>query len=547
MTPVPPTPRSVLAIDRLSVDYRLPTGSENRAVAEASLTVGSGEFVALVGESGSGKSTLAKAVVGQLPASARIAAGSSISIGAQEIVGAPERTLRALRGAAIGFVPQDPRRGLHPLQRIGAQIVEALRAHRPLSRAAARVRAEQLLEQVGISEPRRRANQYPHEFSGGMLQRVLIAIAVAGEPRLIVADEPTSALDATVQRQILDLLRSLSSGQDRGLLLITHDLSVASRYSDTSYVMRHGRIIENGATSTVFEYPREEYTRALIRASPRIRRAEPVPARHVEVPNESVLLRAEAISRRVPARAEGSWRRTETTLVEDVSFALRRGSTLALVGESGAGKTTVGRLALDLDPLSDGEIVFAGDRLSAQDREARREFRRRTQLIPQSAAVTFDPRYTVAEVIGEPIRANGGSAAAAAGRVSLLLEEVGLPAAFADRSPLELSGGQQQRVAIARALSLEPHLLVCDEPTSALDVTVQATIVSLLRRLQREHDIGMLFISHDLALVSEIADEVVVLQHGRVVESGSTAAVLQQPLAEYTRELVAAAQPAPAP
>jgi peptide/nickel transport system ATP-binding protein len=311
--------------------------------------------------------------------------------------------------------------------------------------------------------------------------------------------------------------------------------------------MRHGRIIENGATSTVFEYPREEYTRALIRASPRIRRAEPVPARHVEVPNESVLLRAEAISRRVPARAEGSWRRTETTLVEDVSFALRRGSTLALVGESGAGKTTVGRLALDLDPLSDGEIVFAGDRLSAQDREARREFRRRTQLIPQSAAVTFDPRYTVAEVIGEPIRANGGSAAAAAGRVSLLLEEVGLPAAFADRSPLELSGGQQQRVAIARALSLEPHLLVCDEPTSALDVTVQATIVSLLRRLQREHDIGMLFISHDLALVSEIADEVVVLQHGRVVESGSTAAVLQQPLAEYTRELVAAAQPAPAP
>jgi peptide/nickel transport system ATP-binding protein len=380
-----------------------------------------------------------------------------------------------------------------------------------------------------------------------MLQRVLIAIAVAGEPRLIVADEPTSALDATVQRQILDLLRSLSSGQDRGLLLITHDLSVASRYSDTSYVMRHGRIIENGATSTVFEYPREEYTRALIRASPRIRRAEPVPARHVEVPNESVLLRAEAISRRVPARAEGSWRRTETTLVEDVSFALRRGSTLALVGESGAGKTTVGRLALDLDPLSDGEIVFAGDRLSAQDREARREFRRRTQLIPQSAAVTFDPRYTVAEVIGEPIRANGGSAAAAAGRVSLLLEEVGLPAAFADRSPLELSGGQQQRVAIARALSLEPHLLVCDEPTSALDVTVQATIVSLLRRLQREHDIGMLFISHDLALVSEIADEVVVLQHGRVVESGSTAAVLQQPLAEYTRELVAAAQPAPAP
>jgi peptide/nickel transport system ATP-binding protein len=204
-------------------------------------------------------------------------------------------------------------------------------------------------------------------------------------------------------------------------------------------------------------------------------------------------------------------------------------------------------LALDPDPLSDGEIVFAGDRLSAQDREARREFRRRTQLIPQSAAVTFDPRYTVAEVIGEPIRANGGSAAAAAGRVSLLLEEVGLPAAFADRSPLELSGGQQQRVAIARALSLEPHLLVCDEPTSALDVTVQATIVSLLRRLQREHDIGMLFISHDLALVSEIADEVVVLQHGRVVESGSTAAVLQQPLAEYTRELVAAAQPAPAP
>ncbi len=527
----------LLRIDSLTVDYVTRHHAE-RAVHEVSLEVEAGQVVALVGESGSGKTTLASTVAGQLPATARVAEHSRVDLAGVDVVRAARTELDALRGSVVGFVPQDPRRSLHPLKRVGDQIAEVLLKHRVASGRDVRARVIELLEKVGIDDPPTRSRQYPHEFSGGMQQRALIAIAIAARPGLIVADEPTSALDVTVQKQILTLLTSLVADDGVSVLLVTHDLALAAEHSDVTHVMRSGVLVESRPTAELFERPAAEYTRALLRSSPQIRVRADEPRQPAAAPQD-IVLRAENVTRRIRLHSQGLRRgKRYFTPVDDVSFVVRRGATLAIVGESGAGKTSLGRLALGLDRPDEGRVVFEDNDIAGLDRAGWRGFRRGTHLIPQNPAVSFNPLFTVAQVIAEPLAAHGLDRAAVAGRVTELLEHVNLPASVAGKRALELSGGQQQRVAIARAVSLNPRLIVCDEPTSALDVTVQARIIDLLHRLQAETQVSFLFISHDLALVSEIADDIVVLRRGRVAESGRTSRVLAHAESPYTRTLL---------
>lgn len=526
----------ILTVERLSIAYT-GDGYHEKAVEDASLQVRPGNIVALVGESGSGKTSLARAAVGQLPANAEVANVSRVELAGIDVLGAPRRRLDALRGSVVGFIPQDPRRSLHPLKRIGAQIAEVLHKHRVCAKADVPGRVEALLAEVGIDEPPTRAKQYPHEFSGGMLQRALIAIALAAEPALIIADEPTSALDVTVQKQILALLTRLVADNDIAILLVTHDLAVASQVSDETVVMQRGRIVESRPTAELFARPGSDYTRTLLAASPRIELAE----RDLPVPPEPAadpVLRVDDVVREI--RLRGPWRgpRRYFRPVDDVSFAVHRGQTVGLVGESGAGKSSLGRLALGLDSPDEGQVLFQGRDLATLTRAERRDFRRATHVIPQNPATSFDPRFSVEQIVAEPLLAAGESRSATRARVADLLDQVGLPASFARKGGLELSGGQQQRVAIARAISLNPAFIVCDEPTSALDVTVQARIIELLRRLQRETQVGFLFISHDLAVVSELASHVVVLRRGRMAERGAVGTVLRNPVNPYTHELI---------
>ena len=522
-------PAPVLQVRDLGVAYTTAAGIE-AAVEGVTFDVPAGRIVALVGESGSGKTTVGKVVGGLLPPNARIADASAAVLGGVDVVAASPTTLRALRGAVVGYVPQDPRRSLHPLKRIGDQITEVLLEHRVCSRGESRDRVGALLEKVGIGGDR--ARQYPHELSGGMLQRVLIAIAIAGRPSLIVADEPTSALDVTVQKQIMTLLTRIVADDGVSILFITHDLDLVSAYADETVVMRHGRVVDQGRTLELFAAPGADYTRALLRSSPEI---EPrAPRTSVGEPP----LRVEGVVREVRLRGADWGKGRLFRPVDGVSLSVPRGRTVAVVGESGAGKTSLARLVLGLDRPHEGKVLFDGRDLASLDRAERRAFRRATHLIPQNPASSFDPRYSVASVIAEPLLHAGADRAEVRGRVAELLEQVDLPASFARRSALELSGGQQQRVAIARAISLDPQLIVCDEPTSALDVTVQARIIELLRTLQDRLGVSYLFISHDLAVVSQLADHVVVLRQGRVVEDGAASDVLTAPQSDYTRELL---------
>ncbi|WP_456696936.1 nickel ABC transporter ATP-binding protein NikE [Aeromicrobium sp. P5_D10] len=524
----------VLSITGLGVAYE---SSHYREVAveDFELSILPGEIVAVVGESGSGKTTVAKAVTGLLPSSAQVSPGGSIRINGVELLDAPGSVVEALRGAVVSFVPQDPRRSLHPLKRIGAQIGEVLLRHRVCARDDIRSHVAELLEKVGIDHPAQRARQYPHELSGGMLQRVLIAIAIAAKPALVIADEPTSALDVTVQKQVLTLLTGLVASDGISILLVTHDLELAAAYSDSTVVLHRGRLVERRVTGDFFAGPITDYTRALLRASPTLTPREPR-----ERPAAPPVLKVENVVRELRLRGEGRWTRsTPFRPVDDVSFDVPEASTVAIVGESGAGKTSLARLVLGLDKPQDGRIVFDGHDIGRLDRAGRRTFRRATQFVPQNPASSFDPRFSVEAVIAEPLRHAGVTRGDARRQVIKLLDQVGLPGKFADKGALELSGGQQQRVAIARAISLRPRFIVCDEPTSALDVTVQARIIELLRDLQEATGISYVFISHDLAVVSELADEIVVLRHGSVVESGSAADVLTRPVHAYTRELIA--------
>ncbi|MBA4859553.1 ABC transporter ATP-binding protein [Nocardia farcinica] len=520
----------LLRIDQLRVTYRSGGGTVT-ALAGASLTVAPGEVVALVGESGSGKSTLAHAVIGLLPRAARVG-GGHIEFAGLRVDTADERTLRRLRGARIGFVPQDPGLSLNPVRRVGDQIAEALRVHGLADPRTARARVLDLLDEVGLERSQRWERRYPHELSGGQRQRVLIAIALACGPELIIADEPTSALDATVARRVLDRLAERIGARGTAVLLITHDLAMAAERADRLVVLADGEIVESGRPADLLTAPRHSYTARLLAASPSLR---PAPARPARPATGAPLLVLREVHKRYRTPAG------TVTAVDGVGFELRRGETLALVGESGSGKSTTARIALRLTGADRGSVTFDGHDITAVRGARLRALRRRFQVVYQNPYGSLDPRQSLATIIAEPLRAFGiGDRAARRARVRELLGQVALPEHYAVRRPAELSGGQRQRVAIARALALHPDLLVLDEPVSALDASVQAQILDLLERLQSELDVSYLFISHDLAVVRRISDHVAVMRHGKVVESGPTAAIFDAPRHEYTAELLAA-------
>jgi peptide/nickel transport system ATP-binding protein len=514
------------------------------AVRGIDLDIAPGEVVSLVGESGSGKSTIGTALLGLLPANARVTAGTITVTGPDgpiEVTGAPERVLRRLRGAVVGLVPQDPMVGLNPTKRVGAQVAGPIRL-RGVRGPQVDAEVLEFLGQAGVDDPVLRARQYPHQLSGGLRQRVLIAVALAGRPRLIVADEPTSALDVTVQRRILDHLEGLVRGSGTSLLMITHDLALAADRSDRVVVLAGGRIVERGSPRSILVAPAQEYTRRLIAAAPGLAHGGRIVPRH---PAPTVADAADPVLRLVGAgkryplpRGHGAG---TFAALEDVSLEVRPGRTHALVGESGSGKTTALRLALGLERPSSGTVQLGDTDVTGLGWRATRPLRRQVQLVHQNPFASLDPRFTVGQSITEPLVSFGiGDRRERTARARELLEQVALPASYLDRLPSELSGGQRQRVAIARALAPRPRTVLLDEPVSALDVSVQDQILALLVRLQEQLGLSYLFVSHDLAVVAQIAHSVTVLRRGRVMEEGPVATVFGDPQDDYTRELIAA-------
>jgi peptide/nickel transport system ATP-binding protein len=498
------------------------------AVRGVDLAVHAGQTVAIVGESGSGKSTTAAAILGLLPTGGRITAGR-IEFDGDDLTAATRRKLRAVRGSGIGYVPQDPMTNLNPVWRVGFQVREALRANN-VDRSAV-----DLLADAGLPDPSLQARQYPHQLSGGMAQRALIAIGLAGRPRLLIADEPTSALDVTVQRRVLDHLQQLTGESGTAVLLITHDLALAAERAEQLIVMNRGQVVESGAAQAILHDPQHPYTQRLVAAAPSLR-AAPVTRPSAQSPDVIVASGLTKVySRGTP------WSKTEVRAVDDVSFRLRRGTTLAIAGESGSGKSTLARMVLGLLEPSSGTVVFDGFRTSPSSRQEALAFRRKIQPVFQNPYASLDPMYSVAQIIDEPLRIHRvGDRGQRQQVVRELAEQVALPSSLLNRRPRELSGGQRQRVAIARALALRPEVVVCDEAVSALDVLVQAQILDLLAELQAELGLTYLFISHDLAVIRQIADEVMVMRAGRVVEHAATEDVFARPQHEYTQQLLAA-------
>lgn len=546
---------------------RVAFGDAEPVVRDVSFTLTPGRVLALVGESGSGKSVSAMSVLGLLPPEARVA--GSVRFRGEELVGASDDTLRAVRGAGIGVVFQEPMNSFTPVLSIGTQVAEAIRAHpTDLDRAAVSARIDELLRAAGLTDPERIRKAYPHELSGGQLQRAMIAMALAGDPVALIADEPTTALDVTVQAGILDLLRRLGRERSLAVLLITHDMGVVADVADELLVMRRGDPVEHGTVAEVFAHPSADYTRELLAAVPSLE-ARPAPATPAAGPEtrpgrqdaapgtravssdaslgpaEASLAEASRASRPLVAQLRDvavRYSRRGGPTVSGIELDLRAGETVGLVGESGSGKSTIGRALAGLVPVVAGSVEVDGSDLRTAKGRRLRELRSRVGIVFQDPASSLNPRQTIGWSIAEPLLVHGtASAADRAERVRDLLTAVQLDPSWAERFPHQLSGGQRQRVAVARALALRPALVIADEPTSALDVTVQAAVLDLLAQLQDEFGFGMLLISHDLAVVRQLADEVVVLHDGRVVERGTTDAVLDDPQQDYTRMLLAAA------
>jgi peptide/nickel transport system ATP-binding protein len=509
----------------------------SEVVHGVSFAVGAGRTLAIVGESGSGKSVALLAATGLLPPGASVQ--GSVLFQQREILGLSESRLRALRGAGIGYVFQDPSSNLHPLKTVGRQIAEAISVHRRMSRAALRARAIELLDEVGIKEPARRLHDYPHQFSGGMRQRVMIAIAIAMNPAVIIADEPTTALDVTVQASILRLLKRLQQRHGTALVFVSHDLAVVSEIADDIAVMRHGVVVESGPAAQVQETPAHVYTRELLDAS----RHAPVPASPARQPVPAVapLLVVDGITRSFPQ--PGWFAKPPVPVLHDVSFALHEGEILGLVGESGSGKSTIGRIVAALDRPDSGSVTLEAQRYAVPGTgplKVSPSLRAAVQVIFQDPYGTLNPRQRVRSILSEPFvnntRLGPGEIAE---RVTRLMERVALPVELLDRFPAHLSGGQRQRVAIGRAIALQPRVVVADEPVSALDSSTQRKIIELLRSIRATERVSFLFISHDLGVVAELCDRVIVLEGGRVVEAGPAAAVLKNPQHSYTKKLVA--------
>jgi peptide/nickel transport system ATP-binding protein len=532
-----PARETVLSIRDLSVAFTTSRG-EVHAVRHVNLDVASGETVAIVGESGSGKSTLAACVNRLLADNGRIASGT-VMLKDIDITAASEKAMTSIRGSRIGLVPQDPMTSLNPVMKIGAQIVEALKVHDRASGGAAKQEAIRLLEGAGIADASARFNQYPHEFSGGMRQRVLIAMALACRPEVLLADEPTSALDVTVQRLVLDQMGELASELGAAVLLITHDLALAAERADRVAVMYRGEIVETGAAADVVAHPQHEYTRRLLAAAPGMASAKVAPVRNPgsDVNEPQTLLEVSDAVKKYRIRGA----RQPFLALDRVSLTIGRGETVAIVGESGSGKSTTARLALRLENADEGTVRFRGTDISTLSRLDMLEFRRAVQPVFQNPYASLDPRYTIGQVVAEPLRVHKIGNAASRNRAVLdLLDKVAIPSTFAERFPHELSGGQRQRIAIARALALDPEIVVMDEAVSALDVLVQEQILDLMVSLQKELGLSYLFISHDLAVVRLVAHRVYVMRAGKVVESGEPDAIFSDPREDYTRQLIEA-------
>ncbi|MGZ9830090.1 dipeptide ABC transporter ATP-binding protein [Tsukamurella ocularis] len=560
------SPSPLLEIRDLVVEFDV-QGKPVPAVRGANLTVYPGQTVAIVGESGSGKSTTAAAVMGLLQGTGKVASGQIVFDG-QDLSKASEKDFQKIRGDGIGLVPQDPNTNLNPLWRVGFQIKETLKANNA-EEGDAKKRAIALLAEAGMKDPDKRVNQYPHEFSGGMKQRALIAIGLACRPKLLIADEPTSALDVTVQRQILDHLDTLTSDLGTAVLLITHDLGLAAERASHLVVMYKGRVVESGPALEILQDPQHEYTKRLVSAAPSLsaRRSEipPVAAAVTDVaeagaggsdagletakaalrdsaakgPAEVVV--AANLVKDFPIRGSLPFQSSDFRAVDDVSFTMLRGTTTAVVGESGSGKSTVARMVLGLLEPTSGTVEFDGKDVTTLRGAEAKAFRRRVQPVFQNPYGSLDPMYSIYRAITEPLVVHSiGDKTSRVERAKELLEMVAMPADTMHRYPNELSGGQRQRVAIARALALNPEVIVLDEAVSALDVLVQAQILTLLEGLQQELGLTYLFITHDLAVVKQIAHQTLVMAGGKVVESGPTDQVYDNPTSDYTRTLIAA-------
>jgi peptide/nickel transport system ATP-binding protein len=525
----PDVPTALLEISDLRVDF----APERPAVNRIDVRVDRGEVVALVGESGSGKSMTARAVLGLLPPGAR--AEGSVRLDGEEILGAGESVMNRVRGARISLIFQEPQSALNPARRVSWQIREALRAHRRMPAAQARERVIELLRQVEMPEPEKRAGYFPHQLSGGQKQRVAIALALANDPEVLIADEPTTALDVTVQAEILSLLSRIRDRMGMAVLLITHDMGIVAQHADRVVVLNQGNVVEARETVPLFAEPRHAYTRQLLDAVPRVPQPAELAGQAPERPAAPVVLGYESVS----IDYHGRRGTRPFRAVHDVSLDVRGGEVLGLVGESGSGKTTLGRAAAGLIRPTAGRVLIEGDDLAEIGRVRLRELRRDLAFVHQDPASALDPRLSAGTSIREPLDIHGvGTAAERAARVAELLDAVRLPAALADRLPHQLSGGQRQRVALARALALRPRLVIADEPTSSLDVSVQAGILALFTDLQRELGFACVFISHDLAVIHGVTDRIAVLQAGKLVESGPTAQVYARPASAYTRALI---------
>jgi peptide/nickel transport system ATP-binding protein len=527
----------VLDARNISVTFKVEGGTVN-AVKNVSFALRKGETIAIVGESGSGKSVTARAVMRLLTKRATVGKDASVILAGQDVLKLPESEMRKLRGSRVSMIFQEPMSSLNPVYTIGAQICEVLHLHNKISRADAMAKTIELLREVQIPEPESRVKQYPHQLSGGQRQRVMIAIALANRPDILIADEPTTALDVTVQAQILNLIKDLKTKYGMAVILITHDLTVVRQFADRVYVMQHGEVKEHNTTKTLFENPQHPYTKRLLSSDPR-GIAKPLEG------NPPSILVGNNLRVTYTLKRGGLFNATYHPLqaVDGLSLDLKRGETLGLVGESGSGKTTFGQALIRLLTPQEGEISFDGTRIERLSRAELRPFRSRMQIVFQDPFSSMNPRMSVRQIIEEGLIVNGigGGDAERLERVKTALKDAGMPIDILSRFPHEFSGGQRQRLAIARAIAMEPEFIMLDEPTSALDLSVQAQIIELLRKLQRERGLSYLFISHDLKVVRALCHRVIVMQHGKIMEQGPVAEVLTNPKTDYTKRLVRAA------
>ena len=550
---------ALLSVRELAVDFRAGRESTLAALKGISFEIPVNSTVALVGESGSGKSVTALAILGLLPGNASVRAGAKIEYLGRDLLSLSRRELQSLRGTGISMVFQEPMSSLNPVFSVGFQLCEVLTEHLGLSAGEARSRSIELLAEVGIPAPGTKIDAYPFQLSGGQQQRVMIAMAIACEPKLLIADEPTTALDVTVQKQILELVAALQRKRRMSVLFITHDLTVVGEVADSVVVMRDGEVRERGTAREIFESPQDAYTKALLACRPRIDarpRRLPVIADFLGPPSaeieaggqrqrgvqgdEEIVLEARHLSKSFYSR-HGWLGRKEFKAVRDVSFKLPRGKTLGLVGESGSGKSTLGLMLVRLHEASGGEVWFEGRNLLATPRKALLEVKRRIQIVFQNPYASLNPRFTAGQVLMEPMRIHSiGAGERERRRLACeLLDRVGLPAAGFFKYPHEFSGGQRQRIAIARCLTMKPDVLICDESVSALDVSIQAQLLNLLQELQDEYRMSYLFISHDLAVVKYMADEVLVMSEGAIVEAAGSDVIYANPQHPYTKKLLA--------